>query len=72
MAEKKKLRNLRSLAADGHESIASLAERAGINPDHLYAISCGRVRMTADDIMKISNATGVPEDEIQVEYKTST
>ena len=63
-----KVLNIKALAANGNESIAELAKRAGINSDHLYNVSAGRAVMTAEDLVRLSIATGVPERNIQREY----
>lgn len=62
--------NIKAMAANNNESIASLARRAGIDPEHLYSVSCGRATLTGEDLIRLSEATGVPEKNIQRVYKT--
>lgn len=57
--------NLKMLAAYMNLSIDKLAELADINVYHLQQVSCGRVRMTADDLLKLSKATGIDPEDIQ-------
>ena len=57
--------NIKMLCAYMDCSLEALAEKAGINPQHLYDVSSGRVRMTADDIVKLSAVTGIPADKIE-------
>lgn len=58
--------NIKSMAANLNISIGELAEKAGINVNHLYDVSAGRSKMTADDLIKLSAATGVPMENIAV------
>lgn len=51
--------NVRALAGMKKISIANLAELAGINSDHLKQVASGRVTMTADDLLRLSNVTGI-------------
>lgn len=57
--------NIRMLAAYMKMSIEDLAEKAGINVMHLKNVSAGRVKMTADDIVKLSTFTGIPAKNIE-------
>lgn len=57
--------NIRMLAAYMRMSIIKLAEGAGINKDHLLNVSAGRTGMTADDIVKLSEFTGIPAKNIE-------
>lgn len=57
---------VRMLAAYMQLSITEMAERAGINAEHLANVSMGRTKMTADDIVKLSDFTGIPAKNIQV------
>lgn len=41
------------------ESIAELAEHANIDKYHLQQVSAGRVKMSADDLIKLSDYTGI-------------
>lgn len=51
--------NVRALAAMKKISIENLAELADIDKDHLQAVSAGRVKMTARDLINLAKATGV-------------
>ncbi len=54
---------VRMLAAMMKISIEEMARRAGIDPSHLKQVSAGNVRMTAEDLIRLSKLTGVdPED----------
>ena len=57
--------NIKMLCGYMDCSIEKLAELADIKPQHLLDVSAGRVRMTADDIVKLSIATGIPADKIE-------
>lgn len=57
---------VKMLAAYMRMSIEKLAESAGINTDHLLNVSAGRVKMTADDIVKLSDYTKIPAKNIEV------
>lgn len=57
--------SVRMLAAHMKTSIDGLAEKAGISASHLRSVSCGRTKMSADDIVKLSNATGIPAQNIE-------
>lgn len=56
---------VRMLGAYMKESIADLAKNSGIDPNHLLQVSCGRVKMTADDMLKLSKYTGIDVHKIQ-------
>ena len=58
--------NVRALAANMKISIETLAERCGIEKNHLRQVSAGNVDMTAYDIKALSKVTGVPTDNIYV------
>ena len=57
--------NVKALAANMNLSIEKLAELAGINVNHLLQVSCGRVKMTAEDIVKLAKCTGFSPFNIQ-------
>lgn len=57
--------NVRMLAAMMKTSISGLADMAEIKPQHLLDVSCGRTKMSADDIVKLSSLTGVPAKQIE-------
>lgn len=59
--------NVRALAAMKKVSITDLAEACGINPNHLKQVSAGNVKMTAEDLKRLSEYTGVPADNICTE-----
>ncbi len=50
-------------------SIEALANKAGINYNHLKMVSSGYVKMTGEDLVKLHNATGIPMENIETEYK---
>lgn len=52
--------NVKALAACKEVSIEELAKKADINVNHLLQVSCGRLKMTAEDLLKLSKVTGVP------------
>lgn len=52
--------SVRMLAAYMRMSIEKLAEHCEIDAYHLQQVSSGRVKMSADDIVKLSNGTGIP------------
>lgn len=56
---------VKMLAAYMRTSIEKLAEAAGIEAEHLSNVSCGRAKMTADDIVKLSAHTGIPPANIE-------
>ena len=56
---------VRMLAAHMRMNIEELAELAGISPSHLKSVSSGRAKMTGDDIVKLSKATGIPCENIE-------
>lgn len=58
---------VKALAAIKRMNIGQLAEQAGINPNHLKMVSCGRVSMTASDLQKLAAFTGIPADRIATE-----
>lgn len=56
--------NVRGIAANMKISIEELAKRCDINPNHLKQVSAGNVKMTAEDLKKLSKISGVPADNI--------
>lgn len=59
--------NVLALAAMNKESIQQFAERCEIDYNHLRLVSCGKAKMTADDLIKMSIATGVSPFNIEIE-----
>ncbi len=59
--------NVKSLAAMLNITIEELAERAGLSKDHLKSVSSGRAIMTAKDIIRLSEVTGVSVSAIKYE-----
>ncbi len=57
--------NVRMLAAYMKMPLEELARKAEINIMHLKNVSAGRVKMTADDIVKLSKFTGIPAENIE-------
>lgn len=47
------------LCAKTKLSTEALADKAGIDRNHLAAVRAGRARMLADDVIALSDATGV-------------
>lgn len=60
--------NLKALAAMKNMSIEKLAEECEIKPSHLKMVSLGKSKMTATDLLKIAQYTGVNPFNIQTEY----
>ncbi|WP_105302935.1 helix-turn-helix domain-containing protein [Anaerolactibacter massiliensis] len=58
--------NIKALAAMKNMSIEELAKACEIDYNHLKQVSAGRVKMTAYDLKKLSEITGVPADNIEV------
>lgn len=58
--------NIKAIAAVMEISTDKLAEKAGIDCNHLKQVSCGRVRMTADDLKKLSAVSGIPTENIRI------
>ena len=50
---------VKMLAAYMKETIAELAEHAGIDPNHLQQVSAGRLKMSAYDLVQLSDYTGI-------------
>jgi plasmid maintenance system antidote protein VapI len=55
---------LRMIAAYMEMSIEELAKKADIDVFHLQAVSAKRIKMTADDLVKLSRVSGIPTDDI--------
>ena len=51
--------NIRALAAMKNMTIKELAEACGIEYNHLRLVSCGDATMTGDDLMALSEYTGI-------------
>lgn len=49
-------------------SIEALANKAGINYNHLKMVSGGYVKMTGEDLVKLHNVTGIPMENIETNY----
>lgn len=56
---------LKMLAAYKEMSIEKLAENCDINVNHLLNVSAGRVKISADDLVKLSMFTGIPMENIK-------
>lgn len=61
--------SIKAIAANMGVTIGELADNAGIDPNHLYEVSAGRAKMTADDILKLANISGLPPKNIRVDQK---
>ena len=48
---------VKALAAARNQSIRDLAHDAGIDPGHLYLVSCNRATMTGTDLIKLAFTT---------------
>ena len=57
---------VKMLAAYMRMSIERLAEQSGISADHLLNVSSGRVKMTGEDVVKLSEFTKIPAKNIEV------
>ncbi len=57
---------VKMLAALMKQTIAELAESAGIEPNHLQQVSTGRLKMSAYDLVQLSDYTGI--DVHNIEY----
>jgi transcriptional regulator with XRE-family HTH domain len=57
---------VRALAAQMGIGIEELADQCGISYGHLKQVSAGNVAMTAYDLKKLSEVTGVPIANIYV------
>lgn len=69
MSEAKEFKwSIRAIAANRKQSIESLAEDAGIEPNHLRYVSNGRSTMSAKDLLKLSALTGVSPFSIETDY----
>lgn len=68
MTETKFIMNIKALASMMNMSIDALAELAEIKGQHLKDVSAGRATMTAKDLRNLSRVTGVPCEQIQIEY----
>ena len=60
---------VKMLAALKEMSIEELAKNCDIAVWHLRQVSLGNVEMTAYDLKKLSEFTGIPADRIQIEPK---
>ena len=61
--------SVKAIAANMGLTIGELADNAGIDQNHLYEVSAGRAKMTADDILKLSKISGLPQQNIRVDQK---
>lgn len=57
--------NVATLCAYLGLSTAELADKAEIKRDHLLAVRSGRARMTADDLLGLSDASGIDVHNIE-------
>lgn len=51
---------VKALAAVHKMTLGELAEACEINANHLKNVSAGRTKLTADDVVKLAEFTGVP------------
>jgi plasmid maintenance system antidote protein VapI len=61
--------NVQAIAKNMGMTIGELADIANINKDHLYDVSAGRTKMTADDLLKLAKVSGLPPQNIRFEQK---
>lgn len=57
--------SIKAIAVNKGMTIGELAELAGIERNHLYDVSSGRTKMTADDLLRLSKATDIPPANIR-------
>lgn len=50
---------VKAIAVNMGLTIGNLADVCGIERNHLYEVSAGRAKMTADDILRIAKAAGI-------------
>lgn len=55
---------VRMIAAYMEMSIEELAKVADIDVYHLQAVNSKKIKMTADDLVKLSNVSGIPHNRI--------
>lgn len=51
--------NVATLCAYLNMATDDVAKKIGVKPDHLKAVRAGRARMTADDLIGLSDLSGV-------------
>lgn len=56
--------NVKAIAALKKLSIQELAEKTGLNYNHLREVSAGRVKLNLQDVKILSEFSGVPADQI--------
>lgn len=66
MSEKQIIFSVKMLSAYMKQTVSELAENAGIDVYHLQQVSCGRVKITADDLVKLHNYTGIDVNNIEI------
>jgi transcriptional regulator with XRE-family HTH domain len=59
--------SIRALAANENLSVESLAKKCGIDPVHLRNVSLGRAVMTAKELIRLSEGTGVSPFGIRID-----
>lgn len=57
--------NVKTLARYKDMSISELAEKCEISQEHLKWVSLGKVKMTAEDLQKLSAFTEIPMENIK-------
>lgn len=57
--------SVKMLASYMNMSVEKLAIESGIDPYHLQQVSCGRVRMTGKDLVRLSEFTGISANKIE-------
>lgn len=59
--------SVKALCAYMDLSADQLAEKAGISANHLKALMAGRAQMTATDMLKLHEVTGISIDNIKTD-----
>lgn len=59
---------IKAIAAQFNMSIEEMANECSISSNHLKMVSCGYVKMTAEDVEKISIRFNIPMQNIQTSY----
>lgn len=61
--------SVKAIAAQFNLTLEEMATKCEISPNHLRMVSSGYVKMTAEDIEKISIAFNIPMQNIQTVYR---
>lgn len=58
--------SVKALAVLMNTTLTGLAEMCDMKSQHLKEISCGKIKMSAKDLLKLSEVTGIPCESIEV------